>query len=184
MHVRPGRLLPWLTTYAAVVLLLGLLVFALVSLRPSAPRPGALPVPSLATPPFLAGPAPPSSAAPEPRRKAVTTPPDVTGRYRVVDTYRDSFIGEVRVANTASRSRTWTVRLRFSSTDRLRAFWVEGAPRPALARSGDTFTFTGAAPVAAGKAAPLRFHFDRDGPVPTLTACSVNGTGCSFTTAS
>ncbi|GAA4460511.1 cellulose binding domain-containing protein [Phytohabitans houttuyneae] len=184
MHLRPGRLLPWLPTYAAVALLLGLLVFALVSLRPPEPRRDVAPVPPppAATPPFLAGPAPPSTAPAPPRRTA--PPPEVTGRYRVIDTYRDSFIGEVRVANAASRSRTWTVRLRFSSTDTLRAFWVEGAPKPELARSGDTFTFTGAAPVAAGKAAPLRFHFDRDGPVPTLTACSVNGRGCTLTTGS
>lgn len=200
MHLRPGRLLPWLPTYAAVVLMLGLLVFALVSLRPSEPRRGALPALPVATPPFLSGPTVPSPAAPSPTTPApeapspsptaptpiqavATPPPDVTGRYRVLETYRDSFIGEVRVANAADRSRAWTVQLRLPSAGKLRAFWVEGAPRPALSRAGDTFTFTGAAPVPAGKAAPLRFHFDRDGPVPTPTDCTVNGAVCSFTTA-
>ncbi|MDQ7910634.1 hypothetical protein RB614_39680 [Phytohabitans sp. ZYX-F-186] len=190
MDLRPGK--PWRPAAAAVVLMVGLLVVALVSLRPSAPRPGAVPLPPPGTPPFLAGPAAPDAGpgtpdaplaatrSPSPRR-TTAAPPEVTGRYRVVETYRDSFIGEVRVANAASRSRPWSVRLRFSATGDLRAFWVEGAPRPTLQRSGDVFTFTGGAPVGAGRAAPLRFQFERDGPVPAPTTCSVNGTGCAFT---
>jgi hypothetical protein len=206
---RPGafELLPWVPSILGVLVMIGLLGFAVVSLRPSDADVASTPAPPPpATPPFLAGPAepePPSvgaatpetpvpspsaSAAPRPRRTTPappppTTPPPppaLTGRFIVVDTFSDSFIGEVRVTNTSRTARGWTVRLRFpASVGDLRNFWVEGAPQPKLQRSGDLLTFTSGAPVAAGKAAQLRFQLDRDGSGIRPSTCSVNGTACT-----
>lgn len=190
---RVGRALPWVPSALGVLFMLGLLGFAVISLRPSgtdlATTPA--PVPPTATPPFLAGPAepepppeagaatpetPPTTAAPSPS----PPPPPLVGRFVVVDTFKDSFIGEVRVTNTSKTARGWTVRLRFpASVGGLRTFWVERAPRPTLKRSGDLLTFTSGAPVAAGKAAQLRFQLDRDGSGIKPSTCSVNGAPCT-----
>lgn len=197
---RPGAfaLLPWVPSILGVLVMLGLLGFAVVSLRPSGTDLAATPAapPPSSTPPFLAGPAepapPPSGGAataetprpspspPPPKTsQAPPPPPPLVGRFVVVDTFKDSFIGEVRVTNTSKTARGWTVRLRFgASVGGLRTFWVEQAPRPTLERSGDLLTFTSGAPVAAGKAAQLRFQLDRDGSGVNPSACSVNGSPC------
>ncbi|MGN9906967.1 cellulose binding domain-containing protein [Phytohabitans sp. LJ34] len=196
---RPGafELLPWVPSVLGVLVMLGLLGFAVVNLRPSGGDLAATPAapPPSSTPPFLAGPAepepPPNGGAataqtprPSPSPSPPTTtqappPPPLVGRFVVVDTFKDSFIGEVRVTNTSKTARGWTVRLRFgSSVGGLRTFWVERAPRPTLERSGDLLTFTSGAPIAAGKAAQLRFQLDRDGSGVKPSACSVNGSPC------
>jgi hypothetical protein len=192
---RPGAVdvLPWVPTIAGVLVMLGLLAFAVVSLRPTGTDLAATPAPPPVTPPFLAGPAEPRlgddgaatpeaspTTSPAPRRTTARPPaPPLTGRYVVVESFRDSFIGEVRVTNTSNSARAWTVRLRFpAGVGGLRAFWVDKARQPKLQRSGDLLTFTGGAPVAAGKAAQLRFQLDRDGSANQPSACSVNGTPC------
>ncbi|GAA4679618.1 cellulose binding domain-containing protein [Phytohabitans rumicis] len=204
-------MLPWVPAVFGVGIMLGLLVFAVVSLRPSDPDGVSLPAAVTNTPPFLAGPSVPDSgdsgvATPEAPRASVTpspTParttaaprptrttappapppppaPELTGRYRVVESFSDTFIGEVRVANSANGARNWTVRLEFpANVGGLRTFWVEGAQQPKLQRSGNAFIFTSGASVGAGKVALLRFQFNRTGSVSTPTACSVNGTACS-----
>jgi len=185
---RPGafRLPPWLPSVIGAVAMLGLLGFAVVSLRPRDTHLAATPAPPLSTPPFLAGPGvpepsaagTPTSAAPRPRR-TTPAPPILTGRFAVIDTYSDSFIGEVRVTNTSASARGWTVQLRFpASVGDLRNFWVEKAPRPTLKRAGDLLTFTSGTRVAAGKAVQLRFHFDREGSGVRPSSCAVNGTPC------
>lgn len=97
-RARAFELLPWLPTVAGVVVLVGLLVFALVSLRPDEQE-RALPPPA-ATPPFLAGPSVPDASAPttapaataeatlaSPRRPSASPPPPAT---RVVPPPRSS----------------------------------------------------------------------------------------------
>ncbi|MFC0528689.1 cellulose binding domain-containing protein [Phytohabitans kaempferiae] len=209
--LRPGtvEMLPWVPTAVGVTILVGLLGFAIVSLRPADPVTRGAPPPPV-SPPFLAGPAapatteaevvtpeasvdpapapislPPATSPPAPPRRTTAAPPpapprEIAGRYRVVESFKDSFIGEVRVTNAAGSPRNWSVELRFpSGVGGLRTFWVDGAQQPALRRDGSRFTFTGAAPLGPGKAAPLRFHFDRTGPVPTPTVCTANGATCA-----
>lgn len=103
----------------------------------------------------------------------------MTGRYRVVDSFADGFIGEVLVANTTGAARDWTVRLRFSDdVGALRTSWVEGAPQASLDVAGDTFVWSSGAPVAARSSVALRFHVNRSGTDEQPSACSVNGTTC------
>lgn len=206
---RAFELLPWLPTVVGVVVLIGLLVFALVSLRPDDRGP-ARPPAQADTPPFLAGPSVPDAststpavATPEatlnsPRRptpspslsRAIETParrppapapdPDLTGRYRTVQTFDGGFIGEVLVTNSSSAGRRWTVRLRFPPTiGPMRTFWVESAPQATLKQEGEVFAFTGSVPVDARGSVALRFQFDRRNAVTTPLTCDVNGTACT-----
>lgn len=158
------------------------------------PPPVADPVPPpVAATPSATGAAPAASPARRaaPTRPAATTrplspprttapaPPPVTGRYRVLGSYQDSFIGEVLVTNASGTARNWTLRVRIpSSVGRLRTFWVESAPQATLQRSGGTYVFTSSVPVPARSSVPLRFHFDRWGHDNRPSACTVNGTGC------
>lgn len=118
-------------------------------------------------------PGPPAGPPPPP------PPATVTGRYRVMSSFADSFIGEVLVANNGQSDRQWTVELRFpSNVGGLRTAWVESAPQATLRRSGDRYVFTSTAPVAAGASVPLRFHFDRSGRGETPTECVTSGNRC------
>ncbi|GAA4460872.1 cellulose binding domain-containing protein [Phytohabitans houttuyneae] len=207
---RAFEMLPWLPTVAGVVILVGLLVFALVSLRPDREE-RALPPAPAATPPFLAGPSVPD-ASPSPtigatnasptieatlasprrptpspsRSRAAESParrppaPELTGRYRTLQTFDGGFIGEVLVTNSTTTARTWTVRLRFPSTiGPMRTFWVESAPQATLKQEGEVFAFTGSAPVGGRSSVALRFQFDRSSAVTTPLSCEVNGTACA-----
>lgn len=133
--------------------------------------------PAPVTRPPRSQPAAPTSqpAAPPPERS------DVTGRYRVMSSYHDSFLGEVLVINRGRTDRQWTVELRFpENVGRLRTAWVESAPQATLRRSADRYIFTSTAPVAAGSSVPLRFHFDRSGRGETPSECRANGTRCTI----
>jgi hypothetical protein len=122
-----------------------------------------------------APPARPTSAAPPPAPQA-----ELTGRYRVLADYRDSFIGEVLVRNVSGTAGAWTVELRFpDEVDDLRGFWVEGAPQPTLQRSDGRYVFKGSA-LAGGGSASLRFHFERRGYRETPSSCTVNGRACDL----
>lgn len=136
--------------------------------------PASPPGPARRTPPAT-GPAPTRSRSADP----APTRPEVVGRYRVVASYPDSFIGEVLVVNRGAVARQWTVELRFpDNVGKLRGSWVDSAPPAVPSRSGDWYVFTGVAPVAAGSPAPLRFHLDRSGRGETPTECRVDGTRC------
>lgn len=127
-----------------------------------------------------ARPAAPSRARPSTAPRP-TPPPDapVRGRYRVVDSFPDGFIGEVLVTNSSPRDRDWTVRLAFPGTvGDLRTSWVESAPQATLSTAGDTFVWSSGVPVAAGSTAVLRFHFARSGDDERPLSCTVNGTAC------
>lgn len=147
---------------------------------PATPRPGAgAPAPS--------APRPGASAPSAPRTTAVAAPApappqrvDVTGRYRVMESFHDSFIGEVLVTNDGRAARQWTVELRFpGNVGGLRTSWVESAPQATLRRSGERYFWTSSVPVGAGSAVPLRFHFDRSGGGDTPSECRTNGGRCA-----
>ncbi|MBE1492097.1 hypothetical protein [Plantactinospora soyae] len=134
--------------------------------------------PSRLTPARTTAPATrPTSASPP----AVPAPrAELTGRYRVLADYRDSFVGEVLVRNVSGTAGVWTVELRFpDEIDDLRSYWVEGADRPTLQRSDGRYIFKGTA-LAGGASAPLRFHFERRGYRETPTSCAVNGRACEL----
>jgi hypothetical protein len=104
----------------------------------------------------------------------------VTGRYQVVDSFPDGFIGEVRVVNRSSRAVGWQVRLDFpAGVGAVRASWVDGSPPPTVSRSGQRYVFTGATPLGAGATAPLRFHLTRTGTGNSPTRCQVNSAPCT-----
>jgi hypothetical protein len=197
---RPG---PWVVALIGLGLLAVLLALALPSRREPTtlppPPPPFLPVPSAEAPPAVttAPTAPPVSAAssrpPSPERSSArpvapsrvrpATPPPpevtVTGRYRVVDSFGDGFIGEVLVVNATDRDRDWTVRLRFpDNVGALRTSWVEAAPQATLATAGDVFTWSSGVPVGARSRVALRFHFARSGSGDRPLTCTVNGANC------
>jgi len=122
----------------------------------------------------------PTRTTAKPRTAPPAPPPPLTGRYSVVDTYRDGFIGEVLVTNPSANGRDWTVRLQFSrGVGRLQTFWVDGAPPPALTRLGEAYVFTGRTPVAARGKLGLRVQFERWGREIDPEACTVNGKACA-----
>jgi hypothetical protein len=200
--------LSWSVVNIGVGIMIGLFIAAFALNRPGPPGPGALPAPpptpapTVGWRPFVPPadvptgptPVPPTVTSGAGSRTAVhpggagreTTQParpaprsDVTGRYRLMNSYVDSFIGEVLLTNAAAAPRTWTVTLRFPATvGGLRTAWVESAPQATLRRSGPTLTFTGTAPLAARSSVPLRFHFDRTGPDVRPAFCAVDGAPC------
>ncbi|GAA3764697.1 hypothetical protein GCM10022225_58430 [Plantactinospora mayteni] len=136
--------------------------------KPAASR--AAPPRTTTTPP----PARPTTAAPKP-------PDPLTGRYRVLADYRDSFIAEVLVRNDAGSAQSWTVELRFrNEVHDLRAFWVESAPRPSVDRDNGRWIFRSGTPLSNGRSDPLRFHFARWGDGEQPISCTVNGRACEI----
>jgi hypothetical protein len=114
---------------------------------------------------------------PAPQPPAATV---VSGRYQVLNSYVDSFIGEVLVSNSSSSPHDWVVQLRFpSNVGSLRTSWVESQPQATLTRSGQTFIWTSTVPAGARSSVALRFQFDRTGTNSNPATCTVNGTACS-----
>ena len=170
------------------------------------PAPPILPVPTLtpAVPPAptaasATAPAPVSTSpgrrmrpatmttSPRPARSSsratiapVPAPGPLSGRYRVLDSYADAFIGEVLITNSAGRAGDWRVELRFpAGVGELITSWVESAPQATLRRSGDAYVWSSGVPVAAQEQVALRFHFGRTGGGDRPSACTVNGRGCT-----
>ncbi|MGX6606070.1 cellulose binding domain-containing protein [Micromonosporaceae bacterium Da 78-11] len=117
-----------------------------------------------------------------PARTSSTPPPapPVQGEYRVVDSYPDSFIGEVLVRNTTAGPADWVVELRFpAGVGGLRASWVEAAQQATLSQDGGSYLWRSGQPVDAGASALLRFHFDRQGSGDQPSSCTVDGTPCA-----
>jgi hypothetical protein len=142
---------------------------SVVPTRPAAP---VRTTPGRETPPDPEQESPPVVPQPPPQ----TT---VTGRYQVLDSFGDSFIGEVLVSNRGNSPQNWTVRLQFpSNVGNLRTFWIEGAPQGTMRRSGDAYIFTSGVPVDGGRSVPLRFHYDRVGSGDKPSSCTANGAAC------
>lgn len=121
----------------------------------------------------------PTTQRPTPTRTTQSPASPVTGRYRVIDSFGDGFIGEVLVGNDSDQDRDWVVRLRFpSNVGELVTSWVESAPQATLTRSGATYVWTSGVPVSAHGEALLRFHFARSGTGDRPTTCTVNGASC------
>ena len=117
-----------------------------------------------------------TSSKPRPR----PAPGPVGGRYRVIDSYGDAFIGEVLVTNTSGQDRDWRVVLRFPpAVGELITSWVESAPQATLQRSGQTYTWTSGVPVPARSSVALRFHFSRSGSGNLPTTCTANSEACT-----
>ena len=122
----------------------------------------------------------PSRSSSRPTTAPAPAPGPVSGHYRVMDSYADSFIGEVLVANSAGSDRDWRVELRFpAAVGDLVTSWVEGAPQATLSRSGAGYIWSSGVPVPAHSQVPLRFHFSRSGSGNLPSACTVNGSACT-----
>jgi hypothetical protein len=199
------ELLPWAPTVLGVCALVVLLIIAATRFtaapeaRAVPPAPPFLPVPvPTPVPPSASASPSVSSARPDrqvtasgPSRPARTSerattsapapsPGPVSGRYRVIDSYGDAFIGEVLVANAAGRDSDWRVELRFpAAVGDLITSWVESAPQATLRRSGDSYVWTSGVPVPARGQVALRFHFSRDGSGNLPVTCTVNGRTCA-----
>jgi hypothetical protein len=200
-------MLPWVPTVLGVCALIVLLVITATRFggdevaQPVPPAQPFLPAPAPAVTDSPT-PAAPSlsarpdrqvtvSASPRPSRTSArtTTPARTTpaagpvgGRYRVVDSYGDAFIGEVLVTNTSGRDRDWRAELRFpDAVGELITSWVESAPQATLRRSGDSYLWSSGVPVPARGQVALRFHFSRTGSGNLPAVCTVNGAACTGT---
>lgn len=192
-----GAIIPWIPAMVGVGIMIGLLV-AILAWTPDRSRspvtaeppasPAELPPPPVVSDGVGTGPPPPSpstaatSAAEEAAGEASTEPAkedDVTGRYRVLSSFGDSFIAEVLLTNTTTRPRNWTVRLVFGdNVGDLRASWVDGVPQPSLRRSGQSYTFTSSVPIAPRSSLELKFDFSRTGRNNNPVSCTTNGIPC------
>jgi hypothetical protein len=148
-----------------------------------------IPAASSATPaavPTSATPSPGRSSAPARTIPAVIVPPrtteparpvTVSGQYHVLNSYDDSFIGEVLLTNHTSAGQNWVVTLTYAGN--LRTSWLESLPQPTLVQRGHTFTWSSSVPLAAGSTGQLRFQFDKVGGSETPDACTVDGSPCT-----
>ncbi|MEH0974742.1 cellulose binding domain-containing protein [Micromonospora sp. CPCC 205546] len=108
--------------------------------------------------------APPSSSA-----------SPVTGRYRVLESYADGFVGEVLLSNTSVTGRGWTARLTFPGA-RLGSAWIEGGPQGTAQRIEDGFTYRSGGDLPPGASTALRFYVQ--GTQSRPAGCTVDGAAC------
>jgi hypothetical protein len=113
------------------------------------------------------------AAGPSPTGMPVT----VTGSYRELSGYGDSFIGEVVLTNRSAADQDWVATVTYPGS--LRTSWLESLPQPTVVRRGQTFTWASSAPLTAGATVRLRFHFDRADDSDAPTFCAVNGSLCA-----
>ncbi|MFG1890958.1 cellulose binding domain-containing protein [Micromonospora sp. NPDC049051] len=102
-------------------------------------------------------------------------PSPVTGRYRLVESFADGFVGEVLITNTSSTRRGWTAQLTFPGT-RLSSAWVEGTTQGTAQRIDDGFTYRSGVDLPAGGSATLRFYVQ--GAQSRPASCTVDGSAC------
>lgn len=100
----------------------------------------------------------------------------MSGRYRVVDSFRGGFIGEVLIRNSSSTGRDWTARLVFPG-GRLDIAWLEGAPQGTVSRTDDGFSYRSGRDLAGGASVALRFHVEDADSRPA--SCTVDGVACT-----
>ncbi|MFI5844444.1 cellulose binding domain-containing protein [Catenuloplanes sp. NPDC051500] len=106
---------------------------------------------------------------------------DATGTYRVLNSYGDSFIGEVLVHNPTTGVRHWSLQIAFDDTvGELYTFWVESAPQATMSRNGPVYTFISTVPLSAGASVSLRLQFARTGEDAPPRLCTVNGGTCRY----
>jgi hypothetical protein len=129
------------------------------------PKPTSRAIPAVVTPPRT------TTRTTKPARPIL-----VSGQYHVLNSFDDSFIGEVLLTNRTSVEQNWTVTVSYPGN--LHTSWLESLPQPTLVQRGHTFTWTSSVPLAVGSSGQLRFQFDIDGSE-TLDRCTVNGLPCS-----
>ncbi|MEU6073505.1 cellulose binding domain-containing protein [Micromonospora sp. NPDC047074] len=127
--------------------------------------------------PSRGGPTPTPAPSGDDDAVLVAPPPSpaspVSGRFRVVESYAEGFVGEVVVSNASTAGREWTARLTFPD-GRLGSAWIEGAPQGTARRIDDGFTYRH--DLAGGASVTLRFYFD--GAQSRPTSCTVDGGTC------
>lgn len=190
----------WFLMALGVITLVGIAAITVVQLVPGDHTTAALPppAPAFSVPGTTTGPQAPVSLIPptgadQPTATSrsyrmselptATQPPPrpsgVTGSYSVLQSFGDSFIGQVELTNTTARELDWTAVLVLPSTvGDLRTSWLESLPQPTLSERGQTYTWTSSVALAAGSTAQLRFHFDRTGSSDNPLSCTVNGSDC------
>ncbi|MEU9509215.1 cellulose binding domain-containing protein [Micromonospora sp. NPDC048170] len=123
---------------------------------------------------------PPSPTPSESDGAVLIAPPPspaspMSGRYRVVQSYSDGFVGEVVVSNASSTGRGWAARLTFQD-GRLDSAWIENAPQGTAQRIDDGFTYRSGHDLAGGASVVLRFYVA--GRQSSPTTCTVDGRAC------
>ncbi|MDO3703443.1 cellulose binding domain-containing protein [Micromonospora sp. C28SCA-DRY-2] len=103
-------------------------------------------------------------------------PSPMSGRYRVVNSFHDGFIGEVLIRNSSTTDRDWTARLAFPG-GRVDSAWVEGAPQGTMSRTGDGFSYRSGRDLAGGASVALRFYVERADSRPA--SCTVDDVACT-----
>ncbi|MFV2116203.1 cellulose binding domain-containing protein [Micromonospora sp. LOL_025] len=136
------------------------------------------PTPTRSTPARSSAPPSPTPSGSE--ETSLVAPPSssasaLTGRYRVVESYADGFVGEVLVSNASSTGRGWTARLTFPGA-RLGSAWIEGAPQGTAQRIDDGFTYRSGGDLPGGASATLRFYVQ--GTQSRPASCTVDGGAC------
>ncbi|WP_430783210.1 cellulose binding domain-containing protein [Actinoplanes sp. G11-F43] len=117
------------------------------------------------------------SAGTSPSRSASPTPaPDAfAASYGTSASWREGFIAAVRVSNSGSEAREWTVTLTFPSSADVE---VRGAWNASVSRSGDTVTLRGRS-LAAGQSITAGFQADKETRDPVKpVSCAVGGGSC------
>ncbi|MET8148393.1 cellulose binding domain-containing protein [Actinoplanes sp. NPDC049668] len=122
----------------------------------------------------------PKPNTPKPTEKATTKPAppppaSFTARYSVGASWDRGFVAMVRVTNTGTTARNWTVTISYESRAEVR---ITNAWNAQLDRQGDTSVLTGG-PLAPG--ASFSFGFEASKQVRNRiqpTGCTVDGTPC------
>ncbi|GAA1782748.1 hypothetical protein GCM10009682_01040 [Luedemannella flava] len=123
----------------------------------------------------------PTATRPTPTEPG-TTPATATlaGTYSLDVVWTGRFQASVVLHNDTASQQSWTILLTYGSGITANAAaWVDGAPSPKVGRTGNSWTFTAGAPLAAGNGQTLRVQFDiSDQKAPTSVSCTVNGRAC------
>ncbi|WP_344085111.1 cellulose binding domain-containing protein [Luedemannella helvata] len=104
----------------------------------------------------------------------------MAGTYSLDVVWTGRFQASVLLRNGTASKQTWTVLLSYGTGITANAAaWVDGAPSPKVSRTGNAWSFTASAPLAAGSNQTLRIQFDiSDQRAPTSVSCTVNGRAC------
>jgi Cellulose binding domain len=161
---------------AGIILLAFATLGVAASMFPNSPEASAAPTPVDETTPF--GPTgPPAGPGQGPR------PGQLIAYYVVPMTavWDTGFQAQVLITNTATTAQGWQITLLYPPTvTGYVGSWVEGAPQPSVGITGQRFTLTGAAPIAAGQTARLRVEFTTvAGADVDVAECTVNGLPCN-----
>ncbi|TDB69785.1 cellulose-binding protein [Micromonospora sp. KC723] len=141
------------------------------------PRSAVPPSPSASSPSATPAGAGTQPSTPNPPRASPSPALTVTGRFRVMADYGDSFAGEVLLTNTTSGPRSWTIRL-VQPRGRLGSVWVESAPQGTARMRDGVLTYTSGVELTARGSVQVRFIFEGTGGT-MPSGCTVNGSACA-----